>query len=737
MADEPEPMSVKDRIAALKLNQVGRVPGQQQPASSQANNGTNATTKRPPPPPPSARPTVPARPQSTNVPTAQHHPPSTNGIANQPEVEQPTAGSSSNGTNGMSRPSLPPRTSTQERRNGPTLPPRAPSGPSPALPPRRPSETPSNSDHTLSRKPSSESVSSTTTSLTQPAFSGVSNTTSGTSRSERFAIRAPSFDPSTLPPLPPRQTEEQKAAYYATPKPQSKGRWGLKSTNSSPNIHAQQNGTTPPPSRRPSAQPQPVQGLRRESIAEEEPQQALPPPQTQQRQIVPPPPQRPKKSALEMGFGNKSTTNNADHAPPVPNTRPAPSQPSTPGIPPPVPKASRPDLTALQASKPKLNNPSPAPTTGSPTCLHCRDFTAADTHAARFPLHSLPTKDLTLLAHQLTAPFPSSPTDQARAIFTWLHHNIVYDTQAFFSGNLRPSSPQSTLASGLAVCEGYAGLFTALALKSGLESYVISGHGKGFGFSQLGPHDPVPAYNAGHAWNAVRLPDSLPAGAAGAGDWKLIDACWGAGHICGNNNLFKKEFAPERFTQTNESFGLDHFPADPKLQLRADGATVGWEEYVRAGKKGCQAQFFAGFTAPEGVDECSFQPRENPIRVPRQLHGQGSHGMVRFSFQKICPHWDPLRHGRGPFYLYALQLPGEGKKMVPFESSAEGVWWCDVPAQDLLPASDKGGSGEVKVLAITSFRGGEGRGVTAREFREWQGRCAMGWGYVAKWDVVA
>ncbi|KAI7209159.1 hypothetical protein KC333_g8850 [Hortaea werneckii] len=737
MADEPEPMSVKDRIAALKLNQVGRVPGQQQPPSSQANNGTNATTKRPPPPPPPARPNVPARPQSTNVPTAQHHPPSTNGIANQPEVERPTAGSNSNGTNGLSRPSLPPRTSTQERRNGPSLPPRAPSGPSPALPPRRPSETPSNSDHALSRKPSSESVSSTATG--RSSLSGVSNTTSGTSRSERFAIRAPSFDPSTLPPLPPRQTEEQKAAYFATPKPQSKGRWGLKSTNSSPNIQAQHNGTTPPPSRRPSAQPQPVQGLRRESIAEEEPQQAHPPPQTQQRQIVPPPPQRPKKSALEMGFGNKPTTSNADPSPPVPNTRPVPSQPSDPGIPPPVPKASRPDLAALQASKPKLHNPSPASTTGSSTCLHCRDFTAADTHAARFPLHSLPTKDLTHLAHQLTSPFPSSPTDQARALFTWLHHNIAYDTQAFFSGNLRPSSPQSTLESGLAVCEGYAGLFTALALKAGLESYVISGHGKGFGFSQLSPHDPLPAYNAGHAWNAVRLPDS-PASGPGGG-WKLIDACWGAGHICGNNNLFKKEFAPERFTQSNESFGLDHFPGDPKQQLRADGTTVGWEDYIRQGKKGCQAKFFAGFTSAEGVDEGSFFPRENPVRVSDPLlqggGGGGSGGMVRFSFQQVCPHWDPLRNGRGPFYLYALQLPGEGKKMLPFESKG-GVWWCDVPRQDLLAQPSSGtGSSEVKVLAITSFRGGDGRGVSAGMFREWQGRCAMGWGYVAKWDVVA
>ena len=75
--------------------------------------------------------------------------------------------------------------------------------------------------------------------------------------------------------------------------------------------------------------------------------------------------------------------------------------------------------------------------------------------------------------------------------------------------------------------------------------------------------------------------------------------------------------------------------------------------------------------------------------------------------------------------------------MVPFETNAQGVWWCDVPARDLWPSGGNAGSGEVKVLAVTSFRGGDGRGVTAAEFRQWQGRCAMGWGYVAKWDVVA
>ena len=47
--------------------------------------------------------------------------------------------------------------------------------------------------------------------------------------------------------------------------------------------------------------------------------------------------------------------------------------------------------------------------------------------------------------------------------------------------------------SGLAVCEGYAGLFTAIATIAGLESVVIGGHGKGFGFSALPPGASLPA----------------------------------------------------------------------------------------------------------------------------------------------------------------------------------------------------------------------------------------------------
>jgi len=186
--------------------------------------------------------------------------------------------------------------------------------------------------------------------------------------------------------------------------------------------------------------------------------------------------------------------------------------------PPPVPKASRPDLSAIQATKPRLNGHTHIPALpSSSVCMICRDFSAPDYHATLFPRQHV--SSLQALAQQLTAPFPS-PTDKARVILTWLHHNIDYNVNDFFSGNLKHSTPESTLRSGLAVCEGYAALFTNLATYAGLESIVITGHGKGFGYAPLAPGSPLPPFDGNHAWNAVKVDN---------GEWRLCDPCWYSG----------------------------------------------------------------------------------------------------------------------------------------------------------------------------------------------------------------
>jgi hypothetical protein len=279
---------------------------------------------------------------------------------------------------------------------------------------------------------------------------------------------------------------------------------------------------------------------------------------------------------------------------------------------------------------------------------------------------------------------------------------------------VKPSTPQSTLTSGLAVCEGYAGLFAALAVKAGLEAIVVSGASKGGSYRQQGPHDPIPPFESTHAWNACRLDD---------GNWKLIDPCWGAGTV-NDGEPYKKGFNPRRFTQSNIDFGRSHYPSDNSKQYREDGALLNWEDFNRGHQNGTEATVYDGEASGEGLAPPSFSPLSNPI----VRANQGP--TTRFMFQKICPHWDPVRCGRGQHFLYVLHLnglDGTQRNHVPFEQG-DGVWWCDVPTADL-------GDG-ANIYSVTSFDGREGRGLTLQEYKQKKGRVAMMFGGVAAWDVV-
>ena len=136
------------------------------------------------------------------------------------------------------------------------------------------------SEYSLSRKASNESVSSTTT-----ARSGISNGTSATSQSDRF-VKAPAYDPSTLPALPPKRTKEEKDADYKKYHPTTLKKHTLKPTKSIPNVQLRQAGTTPPPPPRPITRTttEPAQNV----TIQEEQLQIEPPPR--QREIAPPPP---------------------------------------------------------------------------------------------------------------------------------------------------------------------------------------------------------------------------------------------------------------------------------------------------------------------------------------------------------------------------------------------------------------------------------------------------------------
>ncbi|KAI5201742.1 hypothetical protein E4T38_05982 [Aureobasidium subglaciale] len=653
MADQDGSTSIAARIAALKLDQVGRQP----------------TGKTGPPTLPKKRPDLPSRPQTTNVPPVGVHVSAADAghdIGNQPATREVPG----------------------PRSAAPKLPPRQPSGPTPQLPPRRPSETPSNMSARpdATRKQSSESVVSTRSSIsTASTRTGMSSATSNSGT--MFAIRAPSFDASTLPPLPHKRTpslperspilHQSKSSPNVLPAVQEPARPALPSR-------------PPLPTRTPSSSP---------SI-------------TDQGVVKP---AAPKRSALSMGFNTTPKT-------------PAIPEKSESVAPPPVPTSSRPDLSKLLASKPSSNGSGNTNGTaisaasvlpGQGSCLKCRDFSMVDAHAARFPRQSIPSQDLAWLANSLTSPFQSL-TDKARAIFVWLHHNIDYDVVALYTNNLKSSTPGSTLATGLAVCEGYAGLFTALASKAGLESMVVGGHGKGLGFEAVTPGTPLPRENAtGHAWNVVKIDN---------GQWKLIDPCWGAGHSEGWGQPYKREFHAIHFVGSNEEFGRSHFPSDKNRFYRSDGRhTITWAEYLLGDTNGhAPPQTFGNMTTDEGIDEHSVSPRVKQISI------HDPQPYIRFQFNKVCPHWDNARNGKGKHYLYLIFLPesnGRPAREVPLQTNRY-FWYADVLVSEL------GNPGqEIKLGTVTTWKGRDGRGMVPSDYNK-EGGFSGSYAFAAKWELV-
>ncbi|KAI2781813.1 hypothetical protein F4815DRAFT_465822 [Daldinia loculata] len=641
--------------------------------NGQKNFTAPPSTKRPPPPPPPG-----ARKSTSQAPI-----PNDNGIARPQIPQNPNLPPRPQKQNS---PSLPRRTNTSEsvaetpsslsgRDAPPPLPNRRSSTqPSPALPTRRPSAQPLHN-----RRGSNSSEVSHISTISNLSLNPVSSRTSTTSTETQPTRRvlAPSFDQAKLPPLPPSRNErEAQAAKEAAEREGTEDiKAPLLSTRSVPVV--------PQTGSRPSLPPRLPSRPTHSQVSDN--------PSVAPRRLPPPP----------TGFVRPATTFESSRKPSLPGPRPSSEAP------PPVPISSRPTFAQIDAVAVRTSN----------DCLLCRDFSAPDSVAAQYPNHSLPRHDpVGYLANALCGPFPSA-TDKARAIFTWCHHNIAYNVEEFFGKCIKGRSADETIFYGKAVCQGYAEVYQAIAKRAGLQCIVVGGHGKGYGYKPLAKGErPPPKDATGHAWNAVCIDD---------GEWKLLDACWGAGSV--GNEQYNKHFTPYMFTLSNDLFGLSHYPSDDRYFFRNDGRIPSWEEYYIGPLNGEPAEVFGNVT-DEGISKFNFSPMEKHIPVY-------SGGMVRFQFSKICEHWDPERHGRGKSYLLLMKIHGlDGRKedLVPVET--DGFWWwIDIPARDL------GAPGQTIFLyALTTLNQKDARGVTKEEYYRTKnsGCYSMNWGIYMKWELV-
>lgn len=170
------------------------------------------------------------------------------------------------------------------------------------------------------------------------------------------------------------------------------------------------------------------------------------------------------------------------------------------------------------------------------------------------------------MAEKITAK-SNTDKEKVRAIFGWIAHNIEYDVKSFMSGRIPKSEPMDVVRLGRGVCQGYANLFEALSESVGIETYVVSGYSKGYGYA-----DRKKLENSDHAWNAVKVDDN----------WYLLDPTWGAGHL-NERGKYVSSMQEKYFLAKPAFFITEHLPEDPAFQMLPCPITP--EEFLKDSSK--------------------------------------------------------------------------------------------------------------------------------------------------------
>jgi len=140
-----------------------------------------------------------------------------------------------------------------------------------------------------------------------------------------------------------------------------------------------------------------------------------------------------------------------------------------------------------------------------------------------------------------------SQEEKSRAIFCWIAENIQYDFDNMYAINMYNSdiSSDETLKTRRGICTNFSSLYSDIANKVGVKTYVISGYTRNKKLV-----DPNP-----HSW-CVSMIDS---------SWYMIDPTWGSGYI--QNYLYVKKINNKFFKIKPNRFIKTHIPFDPLWQF--------------------------------------------------------------------------------------------------------------------------------------------------------------------------
>jgi len=195
----------------------------------------------------------------------------------------------------------------------------------------------------------------------------------------------------------------------------------------------------------------------------------------------------------------------------------------------------------------------------SASAIYSQEYKKVDTIVSKYPNRfNSPTK----LAKRISNDFKTE-LQQARAVYFWIANNVSYDPnesgkfgyeygdwKEYLKKEKKHNSKLSSrvISKGIAVCEGYATLFTEVCNHLNIKSKVISGA------SRTETKDIGKRFYSSHAWNIVII-DKKP---------YLLDVTWGAGSY---GTKFKKNVNDFYFLTPPELFINKHYPENYKDAL--------------------------------------------------------------------------------------------------------------------------------------------------------------------------
>ena len=153
----------------------------------------------------------------------------------------------------------------------------------------------------------------------------------------------------------------------------------------------------------------------------------------------------------------------------------------------------------------------------------------------------------------------SSDREKARAIYIWIADRITYDMDSLKARKIPDQSAVEILKKRTGVCQGYANLFYAIAVKMKLDAAIVCGYSKGYGYRPGQKFE-----ESDHAWNSIKID----------GKWRLLDVTWGSGAYDKNSNKIVKTNTGFWFLTRPEVLIYTHLPEEQKWTLLSRTVTL-------------------------------------------------------------------------------------------------------------------------------------------------------------------